>query len=307
MSSRSEIWPSLPLDAWADTYLTLHLWMQIVGKVRLKLAPFVNHWWETALYLSPRGLRTSNIPFGHQHFEVAFDFLDHGLTLENTEGVRRRMELRPRTVADFYREFMALLKELGVQTQIDPMPKEMPLPLVRLDQDETHSSYDREYAERHWRALEQISRPFEIFRGGFVGKSSPVHFFWGSFDLALTRFSGRPAPARAGADHITQVGYSHEVISCGFWPGSGNIQEAAFYAYAAPEPADFPKARILPSAAFYNPPTYGFVLPYETVRKSSDPDGMILEFCQSTFDAAASLGNWDKDLQRKSFLMKRAA
>jgi hypothetical protein len=241
------------------------------------------------------------MPWRDELVEITFDFVDHVVTITTSDGNRRAMALAPRSVADFYLELMDLLASLGITLAIDRDPKEIPNP-IPFDQDTRHASYDRMYAERHWRILLQFNRLFNRFRGGFIGKSSPVHFFWGSFDLAVTRFSGRIAPPRAGADHITELAYSHEVMSCGFWPGSGNILDPALYAYASPEPGAFPKARVAPREAFYNPPTKGFVLKYEDVRKSSDPDRAVLEFCQSTYDAAADLGHWDrKALERKAF------
>jgi hypothetical protein len=299
--SRDKDWPELPYEAWKDTYATLQLWAQVVGKIKLKLCPFVNHWWQVAFHITPRGLRTGPMHYGNALIEIEFDFIDHVLAIFSSDGRRRILALAPRSVADFYRETMDCLGSLGVRVAIDREPKELP-DVTPFDQDTKHASYDREYAERHWRILVQCDRLFNQFRGGFIGKSSPVHFFWGSFDLPVTRFSGRLAPPRPEADHITRVAYSHEVISCGFWPGSGNILEPAFYAYASPEPEGYSSARVAPREAFYNPPTHGFILRYEDVRRSADPDRTVLEFCQSTYDVAADLGKWDrKALERKAF------
>jgi Family of unknown function (DUF5996) len=249
---QSEAWPELPLAAWKDTYATLHMWTQIVGKVRLALSPDINHWWGTALYVTPRGLSTSAIPYAKGIFEVHFDFIAHSLQVETSLGESRSFRLMPRTVSNFYEEFKGALNSLGIDVKIWGMPVEVPRP-VRFELDKEHASYDREYAYRFWRVLASVSPVFQKFRAGFVGKCSPVHFFWGSFDLAVSRFSGRRAPVRAGADVITRAGYSHELISVGFWPGDGEvIKDAAFYAYAAPEPAGYKDSAVLPAKAFYS-------------------------------------------------------
>jgi hypothetical protein len=292
--THDERWPELAYDEWKDTYATLRLWMQVVGKVKLRLCPFLNHWWQTAFRLSPRGIRSGLVPFHGRALEVEFDFIDHVAKILVSDGSARAMALAPRSVASFYAEMMELLESVGVAVHIDRDPKEVPDP-IPFDQDSTHASYDRASIHRFWKILIQCDRLFNVFRGGFVGKSSPVHFFWGSFDLAVSRFSGRRAPLKPEADHITQLGYSHEVSSVGFWPGSGNILEPAFYSYCAPEPLGFPGASVAPGSAFYNPPTRGFVLKYADVRKSTDPDRAVLEFCQSTYDAAADRGRWDRD------------
>jgi hypothetical protein len=286
-------WPSLPVADWKETYDTLHMWTQVVGKVRLKLAPYVNHWWEVALHVTPRGLTTTPIPLDARSFEIAFDFVDHALTIETDDGRRRSMALVPRAVADFHAELMELLVALGIGVKIDLEPKEVPDP-IPFDQDRTHASYDEASVRQWFRLLRHADRILKKFRAGFVGKCSPVHFFWGSFDLCVTRFSGRVAPPRPEADHITQLAYSHEVSSVGFWPGSGNVTEPAFYAYAAPAPAGFAETRARPEKAFYNPPTAGFILLCEDVRRAEDPDAAVLEFCQSTYEAAAELGRWDR-------------
>src|SRR5882672_2823081 len=291
-TDKSEMWPALPLAEWADTYATLHMWSQVVGKVRLALSPRVNHWWEVPLYVSGRGLTTSPIPYEKGIFEVQFDFIDHKLNIVTTGGEIRSLRLIPRTVADFYAEFMEMLRSLGINVKIWRMPVEVPNP-IRFDQDRTHASYDPEYAHRFWRILVTVDSIFKEFRSKFLGKVSPVHFFWGSFDLAVTRFSGRRAPERPGADLITKEAYSHEVISVGFWPGGGDIRGAAFYAYAAPQPAGFAEHPVLPAAAFYNQQVGEFLLMYDDVRASESPKSTLLSFCQSTYEAGADLAHWD--------------
>ena len=289
----ADVWPSLPLEEWRDTYATLHMWTQIVGKVRLVLSPRINHWWQAALYVTSRGLTTSPIPHGLGAFEIDFDFIDHRLLINTSGGAEKVLELRPRSVADFYKELMAALGSLGIEAKIKARPDEVPDP-IPFAEDHAHASYDPEYANRFWRILVQSDRVFREFRARFIGKCSPVHFFWGSFDLAVTRFSGRRAPEREGADSITREAYSHEVISHGFWPGSGNIQYPAFYSYTAPEPQGLPQAKVRPAAAFYNPETAGFVLPYDDVRLADSPDDALMEFLQSTYEAGANLANWDR-------------
>ena len=291
---QSEAWPELPLAAWKDTYATLHMWTQIVGKVRLALSPNINHWWGTAFYVTARGLTTSAIPYPDGLFEVHFDFISHSLTIETSLGETRAFRLMPRTVAGFYKEFMGALHSLGIDVKIWGMPVEIPRP-VRFQLDELHAFYDSEYAHRFWRILATITPVLQKFRAGFIGKCSPVHFFWGSFDLAVSRFSGRRAPERPGADIITREGYSHEVISVGFWPGDGEvIKDAAFYAYAAPDPAGFKDSAVLPAKAFYSPEKNEFFLMYDDVRLSQSPEQTLLDFCQSTYDAAANLAHWNR-------------
>src|SRR2546426_6725181 len=246
----AELWPCLPYDAWKETLDTLHLWTQIVGKVRMELSPFLNHWWHVTLYVTPRGLTTSAIPYGGGNFEMTFDFLEHNLFMRTSEGTTRALPLIPRSVASFYREFMDCLHALGIQVTINTLPSEVPSP-IRCDVDEVHASYDPLYAQRFWRVLAQTSTVMQRYRSPFVGKSSSVHFFWGAFDLAVTRFSGRRAPERPGANRVTREAYSHEVISAGFWPGSGAVQETAFYAYAAPEPPGLRDLAPQPGAAYY--------------------------------------------------------
>ena len=291
----SEVWPSLPLEAWQDTYGTLHMWTQIIGKVRLALSPPLNHWWNVTLYVTPRGLTTSPIPYNARTFEVSFDFLDHLLWVRTSDGTSRAMALYPRSVANFYRELMALLRSLGIEVTINPLPQEVPNP-IRCDEDEEHAAYDAAFATRWWRIMLQSDRVLHQFRARFLGKSSPVHFFWGAFDLAVTRFSGRRAPERPGADYIQREAYSHEVSSCGFWPGTvgGPVQEPAYYAYMAPEPAGFAEAVVQPAAASYNRALGEFILPYEAVRTASDPDATLLTFAQSTYEAGATLAGWDR-------------
>jgi hypothetical protein len=287
-------WPELPLEPWKDTYATLHMWTQIVGKVRLALSPRVNHWWEVPLYVTSLGLTTSPIPYNGGIFEIQFDFVHHRLSIRTSHDTERVMVLAPRSVANFYKEFMECLTALDIQVKIWKIPVEIPNPIA-FDLDTQHASYDPEYANRFWRILVSVSEIFHEFRSGFIGKNSPVHFFWGSFDLAVTRFSGRRAPAREGADAVTREAYSHEVISAGFWPGGGEIQRPAFYAYAAPEPAGFADAHAGPAKAFYHPQMHEFLLMYDDVRTASNPRVELLEFLQSTYDAGASLGKWNRE------------
>lgn len=298
-SAEDHAWPPLPLAEWEPTRATLHMWTQIVGKVRLALAPRVNHWWSVVLYVNSRGLTTSAIPCGERALEIQFDFLKHVLEIKVSDGSMRTLALAPRTVADFYREFTNALASLGVRVKIWPMPVEIPNP-IRFDEDRVHNSYDPEHAQRFWRALVCADSVFGEFRARFIGKSSPVHFFWGSFDLAVTRFSGRRAPERPGADKMTREAYSHEVISLGFWPGNEGVIDAAFYAYAVPEPTGFSTAAIRPADAFYNKTMNEYFLPYENVRRSADPRGTLLDFAQSTYEAGASLGNWDRAALERS-------
>lgn len=298
MAANDSTWPSLSSNAWPDTCATLHMWTQIVGKVRLALGPRINHWWGVALYPTARGLTTSPIPYGDGAFEIAFDFLDHRLTIDTSDGRRQTIALGPRTVADFFDAFMRALDTLRIRAHVWPMPVEVP-GAIRFDQDRVHAAYDADAAHEWWRALLQIDAVLQEFRARFIGKCSPVHFWWGAFDLAVTRFSGRRAPERPGADAITREGYSHEVISAGFWPGSGAITEPAFYAYAAPEPAGFKTARVGPAAAFYSTDFNEFILKYDDVRRAASPRDALLEFLQSTYDAGAALGNWNRaDLER---------
>jgi hypothetical protein len=292
-TDRPECWPDLPLSSWKDTYATVHMWTQIVGKVRLGLTPVLNHWWNVPLYVTARGLTTSCIPYGDRAFELYFDFLRHQLVLETSDGLVKTLALGPRPVAEFHQEFRELLRSANIEVKIWKMPVEIPNPIA-FDQDRTHASYDRVSVEKFWRILLSVDAVFNQFRAKFIGKSSPVHFFWGSFDLGVTRFSGRRAPERPGADAITREAYSHEVSSVGFWPGGGNVQGAAFYSYAAPEPQGFKDQRARPDAASYDRQLGEFLLMYDDVRKAESPTASLLEFCQSTYDAAATLGKWDR-------------
>jgi hypothetical protein len=293
LADQPECWPALPLDSWKDTYATLHMWTQIVGKVRLRLTPLVNHWWNVPLYVTARGLTTSRIPYGRRAFEIWFDFIQHRLVLETNDGIVKTIPLGPRSVADFYQEFMGMLRSAGIDVKIWRMPVEIPNPIA-FDQDRVHASYDPAAVEKFWRILLSVDAVFSQFRSRFIGKSSPVHFFWGSFDLAVTRFSGRRAPERPGADMVTREAYSHEVSSVGFWPGSVGVKDAAFYSYAAPEPQGFKEAHVSPAEASYDKQLSEFILIYEDVRKAESPTAALLEFCQTTYDAAANLGNWDR-------------
>jgi len=287
-------WPALPLEPWKDSYATLHMWSQIVGKVRLALTPLVNHWWNVPLYISSRGLTTSAIPYRNAAFEIWFDFIDHQLVLQTSDGSRRTLPLVPRSVADFYQEFMHMLRSSGIEVRIWPMPVEIPNP-IPFDADRVHGSYDPVAVRRFWRTLLSVQAVFDEFRSQFIGKCSPVHFFWGSFDLAVTRFSGRRAPARPDADRITQEAYSHEVNSVGFWPGSGSISDPAFYSYSAPEPEGFRNAPVRPESARYDTQLGEFILMYNDVRSAASPGATLLEFCQSTYEAGATLAKWDRD------------
>ncbi len=297
VSDLSACWPALPLEAWKDTYATLHMWTQIVGKIRLALTPKINHWWNVPLYVSARGLTTSLIPYRDRVFEMEFDFLEHALRIRTCDPATRVIPLAPRSVADFYKECMSALRSLGVEVEIWKMPVEVADP-IPFDQDTVHASYDREYARNFWRVLVSCDEVFKVFRSRFVGKSSPVHFFWGSFDLAVTRFSGRPAPPRNDPDpvlrKIMQEAYSHEVISAGWWPGGGEVKDAAFYCYAAPQPPGFEKQRVRPEKAFYHAGLGEYLLMYDDVRTSSSPTAALLEFLQSTYEAGANTGNWDR-------------
>jgi hypothetical protein len=290
-------WPDLPVAAWQETYATLHRWLQVVGKVRLAKAPPVNHWWHVPLYLTARGLTTSPIPDGHRTFQIDFDFFEHVLRIETSDGRGRLLPLAPRPVADFYQDVIAALDAVGVNVRIWTMPVEIADP-VPFEKDREHRSYDRQAAHTCWRLLSQADRVLQQFRGRFGGKCSPVHFYWGSFDLAVTRFSGRPAPQHPGAPNISlgvvREAYSHEVSSAGFWPGGGAIPGPAFYAYAYPEPPGFKDHPVRPAGAMYHPDLREFLLPRTAVRKAPDPDAAILDFLQSTYEAAAETGKWDR-------------
>jgi hypothetical protein len=295
--SSTDLWLPLSVSTWQDTYETLHLWTQIVGKIRLALAPKINHWWHSTLYVTPRGLTTSTIPNGAQSFQITFDFLDHQLKVETSDGVTRSIALVPRSVADFYHDVMDTLREIGIEVQIWTMPQEVAEP-IPFEQDDQHAAYDPASAQRFWRILVQADRILNVFRSRYAGKCSPVHFFWGSFDLAVTRFSGRRAPEHPGgvpnmADWVTREAYSHEVSSCGFWFGGGST-EALFYTYAYPAPEGFKEYSIQPREAFYSSEMQEFILPYEAVRQAAEPDEAVLHFLESTYEAAANLGQWDR-------------
>ena len=285
--------PSLPFDSWKDTLATLHMWTQVVGKVRLKLCPLVNHFWNVTFYLTARGMTTSAMPYEGGTVEVRFDFIDHKLSIETSEGRIVAFQLKPQTVAEFYKEFMAALADLGVRLKIWTVPCEIPDP-IPFEKDHIHAAYDADAVTKFWRITVWVDQIFKEFRAGFLGKVSPVHFFWGSFDLAVTRFSGRTAPERPGADPITREAYSHEASSAGFWPGGGDIKGPAFYSYAAPEPPGFAERKIRPAAAFYHPQLKEFLLMYDDVRTAASPKTALMEFLQSTYDAAADTGNWDR-------------
>jgi hypothetical protein len=292
MSDSIRAWPDLPLAAWKDTYATLHMWTQIVGKIRKTLTPLINHWWNVALYVTSRGLTTSPIPHGAGTFEIQFDFIGHRLIIQTSAGATRTIELKPRAVADFYQEVMSALRSLGIAVEIHASPDEVPNP-IPFAEDRTHASYDPEFANRFWRILVSTEVVFQEFRSRFLGKCSPVHFYWGSFDLAVTRFCGRRAPERAGADAITREAYSHEVISAGFWPGGGDIGPA-FYSYTAPSPPGLDKQSIRPAAALYHPQLAEFVLMYDDVRRDANPKAALMDFLQSTYEAGANLAKWDR-------------
>jgi hypothetical protein len=291
-------WPALPLEAWADTHATLHMWLQIVGKVRVAQAAWMNHSWHTTLYATPRGLTTSCMPHGDRAFEIEFDFCEHALRITTPDARVSALPLEPQSVATFYTRLMHALRDLGFEVRISRKPNEIADP-IPFDQDETHRSYDAEFANRYWRILSQADRVFKLFRSGFIGKASPVHFFWGAPDLAVTRFSGRAAPPHPGGvphlpDEIAREAYSHEVSSCGFWAGGGPVPYPAFYSYAYPEPEGFASAKVEPAAAFYSTDLREFVLPYDAVRLAPSPDDALLAFLESTYAAAADPGDWDR-------------
>jgi len=297
-ASPAEAWPSLPLEDWSETCATLHLWTQIVGKVRLALSPAVNHCWHVTLYVTARGLTTSPIPYGARTFQVDFDFIDHRLAIQTSDGGQGALPLEPQPVAAFYGRLMEEMGRLDLRVSISRKPNEV-LDPIRFDRDRVHRAYDREYAHRYWRVLVQADRVLERFRGRFVGKCSPVHYFWGAPDLAVTRFSGRRAPEHPGGipnlpDRVTRDAYSHEVSSCGFWPGGGATPYPAFYSYAYPEPSGFPDAPPKPEGAFYSRELREFLLPYDRVRQSESPDETLLGFLQTTYEAAATLAGWDR-------------
>ena len=290
-------WPELPLSEWKDTLATVHMWTQVVGKIRLKLTPLVNHWWNVPLYVTARGLTTSGIPYNDRLLQISFDFIDHLLVIETTEGSTKTIDLRHCSVAEFYRETMAKLESLKMPVTIWTTPVEVP-DRIPFEEDQKHATYDPEYMQRCWRILVQTNRVLTKFRSRFIGKVSPVHFFWGAFDMAVTRFSGRPAPLHPGVPNcgvfVMQEAYSHEVSSCGFWPGGGLVDNPAFYSYSYPEPQGFKDYAIQPREAFYHKGISEFLLPYEVVRSSSSPGEVLLSFLQSTYEAAATCGGWDR-------------
>jgi Family of unknown function (DUF5996) len=294
----TQVWPDIPFHAWKDTCATLHLWVQIVGKYRLARTPWVNHSWHATLYVTPRGLTTSLIPAGDRNVAFDFDFVEHRLIGSVSDGARQSFALEPMTVADFYGRFLALTDALGVRAKFSGKPNEV-ADAIPFAQDTTHASYDADAVTRFWRALAQVDRVLTMFRTGFLGKVSPVHLFWGSFDLAVTRFSGRAAPLHPGGipalpDAVTREAYSHEVSSAGFWPGGGPADYAAFYSYAYPAPKGFAQAKVTPDAAFFHETAGEFILPYDAVRSAGDPEQVLLGFLESTYDAAARLGAWDR-------------
>ena len=293
-----ESWPSLPLEAWSDTYQTLHLWTQIVGKIRLAQTPWTNHSWHVTLYVTPRGLTTGSIPYGARAFQIDFDFVAHELKIQCNDGGAAGFSLEPQSVAAFYRRVTEAMKNLGLEVKIHGKPNEVSN-AVPFDRDAAHAAYDREYAHRFWQVLLQSDRIFKIFRARFVGKCSPVHYFWGAPDLAVTRFSSRLAPPHPGGvpnlpDRIAREAYSHEVSSCGFWPGGGPVAYPAYYSYAYPEPEDFANAAVKPAGAFYSADLREFMLPYEEVRNAPSPEATLLDFLQTTYEAAANLAQWDR-------------
>ena len=303
--SSKERWPALPAEPWLDTLNTLHMWTQIVGKVRLAQSPWLNHSWHVTLYATTRGLTTSPIPHGDRSFEIDFDFIDHRLVVSTTEGERRALPLEPQTTADFYARLMTTLSELSVPVKIHPRPNEVAL-ATPFAEDTQHAAYDAEAVNRFWRVLSQVDRVFKAFRARFIGKASPVHFFWGSFDHAVTRFSGRRAPEHPGGfpnmpDRITREAYSHEVSSAGFWPG-GDSGEAFFYSYAYPTPEGFAEAGVQPAAASWNPELGEFVLPYEAVRTADSPEATLIAFLESTYEAAATTAHWDRQALEQTFV-----
>ena len=294
-----ERWPALPFAEWKETAGTLHMWTQIVGKIRMVQMPWVNHSWHVTLYVSSRGLTTSPIPHGNRTFAIEFDFIDHSLVIDTCDGDRRTLPLKQQTTAEFYAAVMTALEELNLAVEINPVPNEVD-PAIPFAEDREHASYDSEAAHRFWKALIQVDRLFGEFRARFTGKASPSHFFWGSFDLAVTRFSGRTAPRHPGGfpnmpDAVTREAYSHEVSSVGFWPGGETMPQAIFYSYAYPTPDGFADATVLPDATSWSADLGEFVLPYDAVRTADDPDATLLAFMQSTYEAAAKAGKWDRD------------
>ena len=294
MAIDSALWPRLSLAEWQDTHDTLHMWLQIVGKTRLALAPRENHWWHVPLYVGARGLSTSPMPYRSIAVEAQFDFIDHRLIVNTSDGATRSLALRPQTVADFYREYVDALESAGIHVKIWPVPVEVDA-AIPFEEDRRHASYDSDHARRFFHMLLHANRALARFKGRFLGKTSPVHFFWGAFDLALTRFSGRRAPeSRQAQSSMLREAMSHEEISFGFWPGSGTVAEPAFYAYARPEPSGLAAASVRPASAYYSRELADFILPYEAVRSLPSPDDAVLEFFQSVYDVAAEQARWDR-------------
>lgn len=291
--SAVDAWPALPYDEWKDTYDTLHMWTQIAGKIRLTLTPMVNHWWNTTLFVTPRGLTTSPIPYSERTFEIQFDFIEHNLSVQTSDGHTRYMSLHPRTVADFYHELMSILRSLGIEVRINTKPQEVPNP-IHCDVDTVHASYDEEYVGRFHRILVENDSILKEFQGRFTGKASPVQFFWGSFDLSLARFTGRRAPERPGADHVQREANSHEYYSAGFWPGSRGVLAPAYFAYTLPEPAGIRQVPVRPDGAHFDEQFGEFILLYDDLRKAPDPRAALLDYLQSTYEAGADLGKWDR-------------
>ncbi|MDQ2840883.1 MAG: DUF5996 family protein [Acidobacteriota bacterium] len=300
LQSNQDSWPELKWSEWSQTADTVHMWTQIVGKTRLALSPLQAHWWNVPLYVSARGLSTSAMPYGRELLEIEFDLVSHDLRFRLSSGARLCMPLRAQTVAEFFAEYERSLAALGVTVHIHPVPVELKSP-IPFAEDREHGSYDPEYVHRFWRILVRVDQIFQRFSSRFLGKISPVHFFWGSFDLAVTRFSGRPAPPRQGADPVTREAYSHEVISAGFWPGNGGFGEAAFYCYAAPVPPGLETAAVKPAAAKYDTALGEFILKYDDLRAQPSPDEALFAFLQSSYEAAANLARWDRAaLERQS-------
>lgn len=296
------VWPNLPFDVWQGTRVALHMWMQIIGKIRLAQAPPINHWWQVPLYVTSRGLTTSSMPYEHRTFQIDFDFIDHQLKIYTSDGLSKTLALETQSVAEFYHRVMAILRELEIEISIWTTPVEVENP-IPFEQNRDRSNYNREHAEKFWQILVQVDRVFTEFRSRFIGKVSPVHFFWGSFDMALTRFSGRVAPKHPGApglaDFVTHEAYSHEVSSCGFWFGNG-FGQPAFYSYAYPNPSGFEQAVVRPDTAFFSSEIGEFVLPYDAVRQAENPDEVLLDFLQTTYAAAADLAKWDRTALEKA-------
>jgi len=307
MSPRGDAWPELPLAAWQDTYDTLHMWTQIAGKIRMALTPLINHYWNATLYVSARGLTTSAVPYPGGVFEMEFDFIGHRLTIQTSQGDTRTLELAPRSVADFYSAAMSALAALDIAVRIHAHPDEVAHP-IPFAEDRTHKSYDRESVQRFHRILVSVHKVLQNFRARFIGKCSPVHFFWGSFDLAVTRFSGRLAPPRSDAQYrdMMQEAYSHEVSSAGFWPGGGEIQGPAFYSYTTPEPAGFKTCAVLPKSAFCHPGLGEFLLMYDDIRSAASPESELMDFLESTYEAGANLGHWDRSALERPALERSA-